>query len=180
MRALGKMLRKLAALTGRMRFDDELDEEMAFHKEQIEQELRDRGMSAVEAHYAAMRQFGNSTRMKERSNDVLRFRLETVTQDVRFAARQMGRNPGFALTAVLMLALGMGVSTAIFGFVDAALIEPLPYAQPNRLVAVDESESAFPRSNLSRYDYDDWKRMNHSLASLDVYGGRDICCGWVR
>ena len=171
MRALGKMLRKLAALTGRMRFDDELDEEMAFHKEQIEQELRDRGMSAVEAHYAAMRQFGNSTRMKERSNDVVRFRLETVTQDVRFAARQMGRNPGFALTAVLMLALGMGVSTAIFGFVDAALIEPLPYAQPNRLAAVDESESAFPRSNLSRYDYDDWKRMNHSLASLDVYGG---------
>jgi hypothetical protein len=58
MRALGKMLRKLAALTGRMRFDDELDEEMAFHKEQIEQELRDRGMSAEEAHYAAMRQFG--------------------------------------------------------------------------------------------------------------------------
>ena len=171
MSAWGRFLRKLAALTGRARFDGELDEEMAFHREQIEAELRDRGMGADEARYAATRQFGNATRMKERSHEVIRLRMETVAQDVRFAVRQMGRNPGFALTAVLMLALGMGASTAIFGFVNAALIQPLPYAQPNRLVAVDESETAFPRSNLSRYDYDDWKRMNHTLASLDVYNG---------
>jgi predicted permease len=171
MSLFGKVLRKLAALTGRPRFDGELDEEMAFHREHIEQELRDRGMSAEEAHYAAIRQFGNSTRMKERSHEVVAFRLETVAQDLRFAVRQMGRNPGFAVTAVLMLAIGMGASTAIFGFVDAALIHALPYGQPNRLVDVAESEAMFPRSNISRYDYEDWKRMNHTLASLDVYGG---------
>ncbi len=99
------------------------------------------------------------------------FRWETVVQDVRFALRQMRRSPGFAVTAVLMLALGMGASTAIFGFVDAALIQPLPYAQPNRLVDVAENAVAFPRSNLSRLDYEDWKRMNTTLASLDVYTG---------
>jgi hypothetical protein len=70
-----------------------------------------------------------------------------------------------------MLALGIGASTAIFGFVDAALIQPLPYAQQNRLVDVDESAEAFPRSNISREDYDDWKRMNVTLQSFDVYNG---------
>jgi macrolide transport system ATP-binding/permease protein len=169
--AMRRWWRKLGVLPRQEQFGGELDEEMAFHREQMARELEERGMLREEARYAAMRQFGNATRLRERSHEVMGFRWESVAQDVRFALRQMGRSPGFAVTAVLMLALGMGASTAIFGFVDAALIQPLPYAQPNRLVAVDESESAMPRSNLSRYDYDDWKRMNHSLASLDVYGG---------
>lgn len=101
MSVMGQVLKKLAALTGRMRFDRELDEEMAFHREQIEEDLRDRGMSAEEAHYAAMRQFGNSTKMKERSHEAMRFQLETVAEDVRFSVRQMARNPGFAAAAVL-------------------------------------------------------------------------------
>jgi hypothetical protein len=58
--------------------------------------------------------------------------------------RQMGRSPGFAVTATLMLALGIGASTTIFGFVDAALVQPLPYAQPNRLVDVAKSETGIP------------------------------------
>lgn len=174
MSVLRRLLRKLSALTERTRFQEELDEEMAFHREQIEEELRDRGMSEEERHYAAVRQFGNSTRIKERSQEVMHFRLETVVQDVRFSVRQMGRNPGFMVTAVLMLALGMGASTAIFGFVDAALIQPLPYAQPNRLVDVAESETVFPRSNISRYDFEDWSHTNHTLSSLDVYTGTGL------
>ncbi|MGA8162854.1 MAG: ABC transporter permease [Acidobacteriaceae bacterium] len=169
--AMGRWWRKLDVLRRREEFGGELDEEMRFHCEQAARELEAQGMSREEARYAALRQFGNATRLREKSHEVMGFRWETVAQDVRFAWRQMGRNPGFAVTAVLMLALGMGASTAIFGFVDAALIQPLPYAQPNRLVAVDESEAVFPRSNLSRLDYEDWKRMNTSLASLDVYNG---------
>jgi macrolide transport system ATP-binding/permease protein len=115
MNALIKLLRKLAALTTRTRFSEELDEEMAFHREQIERELRDRGMSGEEAHYAARRQFGNSTRLKERSQEAMTFRFETVVQDARFALRQMARNRGFAVTAVLMLALGIGASTQSSG-----------------------------------------------------------------
>ena len=169
--AMSRLWRKLGVLRRQKQFDGELDEEMAFHREQMARGLEERGMSREEARYAAMRQFGNATRLRERSHEVMEFRWESVAQDVRFALRQLGRSPGFAATAVLMLALGIGASTAIFGFLDAALIQPLPYAQPNRLVAVDESESAIPRSNLSRYDYDDWKRMNSTLASLDVYAG---------
>ena len=62
-----------------------------------------------------------------------------LMQDLRFAFRQLKKNPGFGLTAVLMLALGIGASVAIFAFVDAALIKPLPYADPNRLVAPTET-----------------------------------------
>jgi macrolide transport system ATP-binding/permease protein len=92
------------------------------------------------------------------------------TQDLRFAFRQFRKNPGFGLTAVLMLALGIGASVAIFAFVDAALIKPLPYADPNRLVDVSGSTANFPRNNLSYPDYVDWKGMNKVFSSLDVYG----------
>jgi macrolide transport system ATP-binding/permease protein len=93
-----------------------------------------------------------------------------LMQDLRFAFRQFRKNPGFGLTAVLMLALGIGASVAIFAFVDAALIKPLPYAEPNRLVDVTERTALFPRNNLSYPDYVDWKRMNKVFSSLDVYG----------
>jgi predicted permease len=166
-----RFLNKLSRLLGRKRFQSELDEEMAFHRAQAEKEFLAEGKTAEEARYAAMRQFGNAMRLREESQRVVEFRLETVAQDVRFALRQMRKNPGFAVTAVLILALGMGVSVAIFGFVDAALVRPLPFARPDRLVAVDERGAMYPRSNLSRADYEDWKRLNHSFESLEVYSG---------
>jgi len=171
MKGPGYWWRKVKLLFGRETFAGELDEEMAFHREQMEKELVNGGMTPEEARVAATRQFGNATRMREQSHEAVSFRAETVAQDLRYAMRQLRKNPGFAVTATLMLALGIGASTAIFGFVDAALIQPLPYAQPNRLVDVDESAPAFPRSNLSYEDYQDWKRMNTTLESLEVYTG---------
>jgi predicted permease len=144
---------------------------MAFHREQAEKAFIAEGMTPEGARYAAMRQFGNATRLKERSHEVVGFRFETVLQDLRFALRQLRKNPGFAMTAVLILALGIGASVAIFAFVDAALLQPLPYTQPSRLMDVAENSSMFPRSNLSREDYEDWKRLNHSFASLEAYTG---------
>src|SRR5271154_4081384 len=171
MNVLLRWLRKIGVLLRRERFDQELQEEMAFHREQAAKEFEASGITPEAARYAAMRQFGNATLLKERSHEVMGFRAETVVQDLRFAVRQLRRSPGLAVTAILVLALGIGASTAIFGFVDALLIRPLPYASPNRLVDVDESEAVFPRTNLSRDDYEDWKRLNTTLSSLDVYGG---------
>src|SRR5882724_6289651 len=128
-------------------------------------------MAPEAARYAAMRQFGNETKLMEQSHEEVTFRVETVVQDLRFALRQWRRNPGFALTAVLILALGLGVSVAVFGFVDAALLEPLPYANPDRLMSVNESNIEEPRWPLSYLDYLDWQRLNKSFTSLDVYGG---------
>src|SRR5579859_2091818 len=131
MNPLTRFLNKLAILFRRGQFGSELEEEMAFHRAQAEQELVASGMTRADAHYAAKRQFGNQTKLIEESHDEVIFRVEPLVQDLHFALRQWRRNPGFTLTAVLILALGMGVSVAIFGFVDAALLEPLPYASPN-------------------------------------------------
>ena len=106
---------------------------MAFHRAQAEKDFLASGMTRKAARLAAARQFGNAERLKDSSSEIVGFRFETVVQDLRFALRQLRNNPGFAITAVLILALGIGASVAIFGFVDAALIKPLPYANPNTI-----------------------------------------------
>jgi predicted permease len=164
-------MKKLSMLFARRRFGSELDEEMLFHREQAEKDYIAAGMSPEAAKYAAMRQFGNATRLKEKSHEVVGFKMETVAQDLKFALRQLRKNPGFALTAILILGLGIGASVAIFAFVDAALIKPLPYPNPRTLVHVTEKDPAAPRVNISYADYLDWKRMNTVLSSLDVFTG---------
>jgi len=91
--------------------------------------------------------------------------------DIRFALRQLRKSPSFTVTAVFALALGMCASLAIFAFVDAALLRPLPYPQPDRLVGVYERVPRFPRSNLSYLDYLDWKKLNTVFASLAAFQG---------
>jgi macrolide transport system ATP-binding/permease protein len=97
-----------------------------------------------------------------------------LLQDARFAVRQLRKSPGFTCTAIFTLALGMCASVAIFAFVDAALIKPLPYPNPSRLAGVFESVQMFPQSNLSYPDYLDWKRLNKSFASLSAYQGSGV------
>jgi len=169
--SIARFFKKLGMLLRREKFNSELEEEMTFHREEKEKELREEGMAPEAAHRAAMRQFGNGTRLKEQSHEIVGFRLETVWQDFRFSIRQLRRSPGFTITAILMLALGIGASVAIFAFVDAALIKPLPYRDPNRLVDVNERAAMFPRSNLSYQDYVDWKKMNKVFTAMEVYTG---------
>jgi macrolide transport system ATP-binding/permease protein len=95
--------------------------------------------------------------------------FENLLQDIRFAIRQLRKNRGFTCTAILMLALGMCASVAIFAFVDAALVKPLPYRNPSRLVSVTESIPLFPQANLSYLDYLDWKKLNRVFSSMDAY-----------
>ena len=171
MNLMTRFLRRISLLFNRKQFAGELDEEMSFHRAQVERDLVAQGMNPAAAHSEAARQFGNATLLREQSHAVVAFRAETVMQDLHFTIRQLRQKPGFSLTAILILALGMGVSVAIFGFVDAALLQPLPYADPNRLMSVDESAAVFPRSNLSYDDYEDWKRLNRSFSSIDVYTG---------
>jgi len=163
-------LRKLAMLLRRERFRSELDEEMAFHRAQAEKDLLAGGMTRKAARQAAARQFGNREQLKERSSEVVGFRFETIAQDLRFALRQLRKNPGFAATATLVLALGIGASVAIFGFVDAALIKPLPYRDSTRLAMLFESNPLGPRFHLSYLDYLDWKNRNKSFSSVEVFG----------
>ena len=171
MDSISRFFKKAGMLFRREKFSSELEEEMSFHREQKEKELREAGVPPEAAHHAAALEFGNPTRLKEQSYEVMGFRFETVWQDLHFALRQLRRSLGFTLTAILMLALGIGASVAIFAFVDAALIRPLPYKDPTRLVDVNERAKMFPRSNLSYQDYVDWKKMNKVFSTLEAYGG---------
>src|ERR1700685_4659146 len=95
--------------------------------------------------------------------------MGTILQALRFAIRQLRKNPGFTFTAVAIFALGIGASTAIFAFVDAALVKPLPYRDPSRLVALYERIPVGDRYHLSDFDYRAWKQSNRVFTSLDVY-----------
>jgi len=99
--------------------------------------------------------------------------METLLQDIRYSLRQLRKSPGFAVTATVVLALGICASVSIFAFVDAAVIKPLPYADPNRLVEVTESAAMFPEAYLSYPDYLDWKKLNHVFGSIAVHNGAD-------
>ena len=162
-------IRKLSLLFRRNRFRTELNEEMAFHRAQAERELVVSGVSPQDAHSTAAHQFGNTTQILEQSHGLIAFRCETVVQDLRFTLRQLRKNPGFAVTAILIIVLGIASSVSIFAFVDAALIKPLPYRDPSRLVQLFESIPLGPRFHLSYPDYLDWKRDNKVFQSLNVF-----------
>jgi hypothetical protein len=157
----------------RRRSADDFAQEIQSHLELEADELQREGMSADEARRRAKVEFGNVRAAEERF--YLKGRAEWVDnllRDLQFALRQMVKNPGFAVTAILVLALGIGASVAIFAFVDAALLEPLPYANPTRLMSVNESSSESPVWPLSYPDFLDWQRLNRSFTSLAIYSGR--------
>jgi macrolide transport system ATP-binding/permease protein len=149
---------------------EDFAEEIRSHLELETDELEREGLSQDEAHRKARIQFGNVRVAEERFH--LRDRVEWIdnfVRDLKFAIRQMGKNSAFAVTAIIVLALGIGASAAIFAFVDAALLQPLPYRSPDRLMSVNESSPESPRWPLSYPDYVDWHQINHSFSSLDVY-----------
>jgi len=138
MEPLTSFFRKLQMLFRRMRFTQDLEEEMAFHREQVEKQLREDGMPAADAHYAAMRRVGNETQLREQVYDIFSFRFETILHDLRFAGRQLRKNPAHTATVVLVLALGIGATTAIFSAVNPVLFKALPYPDPGRITNIWE------------------------------------------
>ena len=142
----GAMGRRLLMLIRRGRLDADLVEEMRLHRELREQEGIERGLSPKEAHYAAQRRFGNDLVLREESRDMWGWNwLEHFVQDLRYGVRTTLKNPGFAAVAALTLALGIGANTAIFSLINAALLEMLPVAHPERLVTIGcSADDAFP------------------------------------
>src|SRR4051812_42616217 len=125
-----KLLRKIRAFFRREKLDAEMSEEMKTHLElQVQQNIA-RGMPPDEARYAAQRSFGGVDQIKERARDQRGFVwLEQSAQDLRYAVRQLRRNPGLAIVAVLTLAIGTGANTAIFSLVHHLMLKPLRYEE---------------------------------------------------
>jgi predicted permease len=135
MKTLG---RRLLWLLRRDRLDRELDEEMRFHIEMKTRENLEAGASSQEAHHAAQRTFGNLTLLREVSRDMWGFTsLESLARDFRYAARTLRKSPGFTLMAILSLALGIGVNTAIFNLFNEAFLKDLTARDPGRLLKIE-------------------------------------------
>jgi len=100
--------------------------------------------------------------------------MGTLLQDLRYALRMLVKSPGFTAIAVLTLALGIGANTALFSVVNGVLLNPLPYPQPNQLVALYSRTTQFSQSSISYPNFLDWQRDNRSFASLGAYRGDDF------
>src|ERR1700677_978298 len=174
MNSFSRFFRKLSLLFARKRFRGELDEEMAFHREQAEREFVASGMGAEAARYAAMRQFGNVTRVKEKSHEEVGFSFESLVQDVRYALRQLGMNPGFTAVITLTLALSIGAISAIFSVIEGVLLKPLPYPHSEQIVRLFLSSPEYPKFPLNPFDFLDFRARNKSFESMAALTRSDV------
>ena len=164
-----KLRLRFRALFQKEKLDARMDDEMRSHIEMQTQENIDAGMNPEEARYAALREFGWVESIKETCREQRGVSwIENLGQDIRYGARMLRKNPGFTTVAVLTLALGIGANTAIFSFVDAVLLKPLPYEQPARLVQLWEAPSPGKRNTVSPGAFLDWKEHGTVFESLSL------------
>jgi putative ABC transport system permease protein len=157
----------LKQLFSRHRLFNDLSAEMRQHFEEKIEELVANGLSKEEATAAARRAFGNITLIEHDSRAVWKWpSIESFFSDLRFATRMLLRNPGFTAVAILTLALGIGVNTAMFSVVEGVLLAPLQYFQPDRLVMVWENNPRFSRVWVSYPNFQDWQRSAHSFQQM--------------
>jgi len=177
-------LRRLRGTLFQSRVDETFDEETRFHLEQLIDEYTRRGMTADEAVLAARRRLGNLAAAKDRTRDADAVPwLRDVGRDVRFGFRSWRRTPGVAAVSIVTLALGVGATTAVFSVVEAVLIEPLPYADVDRLVAVWDGhvkDGSLAKIFASFDDFDTWRRHSagfDQLAAATWATGEQILTG---
>src|SRR6266851_5716565 len=171
MRWIDQLVLQLRSLFRRARVEQELDAELRFHLEQQIDEHVAAGMSAIEARSAALRSLGSLTRVKEQCRDSLGVRLaDDLRQDLRQATRTFTKHPGFALIAVLILTLGIGVNTAIFSVLNAASLRASAIRDPDRVAFIWTTPSGHPESSegvrLAEYYF--WKAQSRAFDRLGI------------
>ncbi|MEO8504684.1 MAG: ABC transporter permease [Acidobacteriota bacterium] len=162
----------IAGLWRRKTLESDMSAELAFHLAMETEELQRRGLSAEDAKRAALLKLGGIEPTKELAREARAYRpAETLLQDLRYGVRALRRSPGYAATAVLALALGIGANTAIFSLVRGILLRPLPYAQADQLLVLHQSTPLDGQSDIgfSVKDLNDFRERTHSFAGLAEY-----------
>ena len=175
MRAISKIGLRLRSLFRRGSVERELEAELRFHLEQQIEENLAFGMPSEKARQAALRAIGGITQFQEECRDMRRVNLiENLARDLRLGLRSLRQSPAFTVVAILTLGLGIGANTAIFSVVHSALLRPLPYFQPDRLITLGEVREQQDLSsrlgrgswNASYPDFLDWRTQSKTFESL--------------
>ncbi len=149
-----------------------MERELQFHLAQEAAALQRAGLAPEDARHAALRDFGGVAQVQEECRDAwgVRF-LDHLRQDVRYGLRGLRHNPGFAAVVILTLALGIGANTAIFSVVQGVLLRPLPYAEPGRLVTLNQSapKAGRPALGFSVPDFTDFRERTRAFSALSEY-----------
>src|SRR5580704_3917369 len=151
-----------------------LDNELQFHLDQQIKENIAKGFTADEARYAALRAFGNPTQLRDQARSSWSWSwLEKFLRDLRYGARTLTRSPGFSLTAILVMALGIGATTSLFTIVRSVLLKPLPFRDPDKLVMVYEhfrgANGSDPFNVVSPADFNDWRQQTHGFQAMAAW-----------
>jgi putative ABC transport system permease protein len=157
--------------------ESDLDREVRSNLEMLTEENIRAGMSQAEAQRAARIELGGIEQVKEQVREQrLGSWLHSVFCDCRFALRQLCKSPAFTAVAVLTLGLGIGANTALFSVINAVLLQPLPFHDPNRLVAVGSVllNSSSPGGEISYPAFLDWRAQSHSFESLSAWNVLDL------
>jgi len=165
---------RIRSLFHRDQLERDLNDELAFHIDQCTERNHAAGMDAAEARHAANRQLGNATSIKENTLNLRTLpTAENFAHDLRYGSRMLIKAPLFALIAIATLALGVGASTAIFGVVNSVLLRPLPFAQPERLVQVWETDfkTGADRNVVNPINFLDWREQNRSFSGMAAIVG---------
>src|SRR6185437_12783671 len=171
MRLLEKFRMRLHMLFRRSRESERLTAELQFHIEQQIAENIAAGMSAEEARHAALRAFGNPTLLREQVRETWSWnQMESFLRDLRYGTRTLARTPGFSLIVVLVMALGIGATIALFTVVHSVLLKPLPLPGIDRLVRVYEADTAlkFQDNVVAGGTFKSWEQNNHTFQQIAV------------
>jgi predicted permease len=166
------LARRARLLFRKEEVERELDEEVRHHVALEARELERQGMPRREALREARLRFGGTERYKERVREARGGRLlEDLLRDLRHGIRTLGRSPGFTASALLVLALGIGASTALFGVVRGVLLRPLPYPEPDRLVRVWPASPTrgIDRAAFSFRDFEDWRAESSAVEAMGLW-----------
>jgi putative ABC transport system permease protein len=170
-----RLLRRLWFVLTRQRQEDELADELEFHRQMKADELRAKGIAEHEIRAATQRALGNDLLARERARDIwVAPWFQDVTQDVRLALRTLGRDRRFALSAIVTLALGMAVTNTAFHFVNAAMFRDVPFENPSRLITIRTDDPRGFVSGVSYPEYLQWRDHTTAFETLTAHANQSV------